>query len=84
MASAIEAILRKLKLEKLIVKFQEEHVDISVVLSLSDNELMRLGVDTIGDRVRLKELCKEAQSESGEILRASSSQQRESVRVSFL
>ena len=42
-------------------KFQAERMDPSTVLSSSDTELARLGVATIGDRIRLRELCKEAE-----------------------
>ena len=45
----------------LIEKFREQRMDPSVILSSSDSELARLGVSTIGDRVRLRELCKEAE-----------------------
>jgi hypothetical protein len=35
-------------------------VDEKIVLSSTDSELSRLGISTIGDRVRLRELCKQS------------------------
>ena len=42
-------------------------MDPSAVLSSSDGELDRLGVSTIGDRVRLRELCKEEESDGQQL-----------------
>jgi hypothetical protein len=58
---AMEHILQQLNMGTLIEKFREQKMDPSVILSSSDSELARLGVSTIGDRVRLRELCKEAE-----------------------
>lgn len=55
----MEKILQKLGLVNLLSRFLEERVDENVVLASTDSELSRLGVATIGDRVRLRELCKE-------------------------
>ena len=38
-------------------KFEDERVDFNVIMSDSDEDLIRLGVRTIGDRVRLRESC---------------------------
>ena len=51
-------ILEKLGLNLVIKKFQDEKVDIKVVISGSDEDLIRLGVRTIGDRIRLRETCR--------------------------
>ena len=40
-------------------------MDEKIVLSSTDAELSRLGVSTIGDRVRLRELCKQAVQNQG-------------------
>ena len=56
----MEVILQELGLGTMIVRFSEERVDPEVlhVVSLNDNELVRLGVNTIGERVRSRELCR--------------------------
>ncbi|XP_061171814.1 uncharacterized protein LOC133181305 [Saccostrea echinata] len=53
--SSIDSVLEELKLQYLIGRFHEEKVEISDIQSLTDGELNRLGVTTIGDRVRLRE-----------------------------
>ena len=56
-ATAIEAWLysHRLKsgLKSLVTRFEEERIDGNVALTLSDGELKRLGIDTIGDKYRL-------------------------------
>ena len=37
--------------------FSNERIDPEVTLSMSDSALSDLGVNTIGDRIRLRELC---------------------------
>lgn len=54
----MEEILKEIGLSVLIEKFKEERIDEKIALSLTDSELIRLGVDTIGDRARFRELCK--------------------------
>ncbi len=56
----MERILQQLGLANLLSRFVDERVDEKIVLSSTDSELSRLGVSTIGDRVRLRELCKQA------------------------
>lgn len=60
----MEDILTKLNLEALVAVFRRERIVPSIVQSMSDEELERLGVTAIGDRVRLRELCKEGQEDS--------------------
>ena len=52
---AMERILQRLNMRTLIDKFREQRMDPCTVLSSSDGELARLGISTIGDRVRLRE-----------------------------
>ena len=54
----IEVILTTLQLGCLIESFKQERIDCHAVVSATDSELQRLGVATIGDRVRLRESCK--------------------------
>ena len=51
-------ILDKLGLNLVTTKFQDEQVDIKVFISASEEDLIRLGVRTIGDRIRLREACR--------------------------
>ena len=52
-----KSIPKDLKLESLISKFAAERIEPENVSELSDDELVRLGVTTIGDRHRLRALC---------------------------
>ena len=54
----MESILEQLGLGTLFERFAEEKVDPEVILSMSESSLIRLGVETLGDRVRIKERCK--------------------------
>ena len=56
----MEGILQQLGLANLLSRFVDERVDEKIVLSSTDSELSRLGISTIGDRVRLRELCKQS------------------------
>ena len=51
-------ILDKLGLNLVTKKCQDEKVDIKVVISASDEDLIRLGVRATGDRNRLREACR--------------------------
>lgn len=64
--SKMENILDKLGLPTVFEKFKREKIDEKIALSLSDNELIRLGITTIGDRVRFRDLCqRESNSSDG-------------------
>lgn len=53
----MEAILNELGLGILKETFEAEQVEPEVVACLSDGNLASLGVSTIGNRIRLQELC---------------------------
>lgn len=53
----MEPILNELGLGILRERFEAERVEPEVVACLSDGNLASLGVSTIGDRIRLRELC---------------------------
>ena len=55
----MESILEQLGLGTLFERFAEEKVDPEVILSMSESSLIRLGVETLGDRVQIKERCKQ-------------------------
>ena len=45
-------------------KFEDEKVDFNVIMSASDVDLIQLGVRTIGDRVRLRDVCRRVYTRS--------------------
>ena len=51
-------IFTELKLETLAAVFRQEIIVPSIVQSMSNEKIERLDVTAIGDRVRLRELCK--------------------------
>ena len=55
----MDEILTEPNLETLAAVFQREIIVPSIVQSMSNDKIERLGVTAIGDRVRLRELCKE-------------------------
>ena len=55
----MDGTLTQLNFETLATVFQREKTVPSIVQSMSKEEIERLGVTAIGDRVRLRELCKE-------------------------
>ena len=61
-------ILDKLGLNLVTKKFQEEKVDIKVVISASDGDLIRLGIRTIVDRIRLREACRRISEANSSLL----------------
>lgn len=73
----MDDILRKLNLGTLVDRFNDEKVEVDTVISASDSELARLGVCTIGDRIRLRNLCKATKQEDSEVSHASTSKNRE-------
>ena len=57
-------ILEILGMSMLSQKFEDERMDFNVILSASDEDLMLLGVRTIGDRVRLRRACRQVYTRS--------------------
>ena len=57
-------IFTELNLETLAAVFQREIIVPSIVQSMSNEKIERLDVTAIGDRVRLRELCKEDKENS--------------------
>ena len=54
----MEKILEKIGLGTLIGRFQEERIEPEIVLAMTDGELTRLGISTMGDRIRLRRTCR--------------------------
>ena len=59
----MEDSLKELLLESLIPHFLAERIEPANVAALSDEELCRVGVTTIGDRLRLRDLCAVAEKD---------------------
>ena len=76
----MDDILRELNLGTLVDRFNDEKVEVDTVISASDSELARLGVCTIGDRIRLRNLCKARKQEDSEVSHASTSNPRRQGR----
>jgi hypothetical protein len=60
---SVEAVLQEVGLHALFDNFKTQRVEFDTLLSLSDTELCRLGVTTIGDRIRLREKVRETQDQ---------------------
>ena len=54
----MDKVLEDAGLSILRERFQEERIDPEIVIAMSDVELARLGVQTIGDRIRLRSACR--------------------------
>ena len=57
-------ILQSLGISMLSKTFEDERVDFNIIMSASDEDLIRLGVRTIGDRVRLRDACRRVYTRS--------------------
>lgn len=72
----MEEILQSLNLGNLSHRFGVERIEPETALAASDQQLIHLGVGTIGDRIRLRDACKKKIAESA----SSSSSQATAVR----
>ena len=59
----MEDILNKAGLSELLQRFIAEKVKPETIAAATDLDLIRLGVATIGDRVRLREACSKKEKE---------------------
>ncbi len=60
----LEASLSQIGLRSLVEKFYEEKLDFQTQLAASDQELTRLGVVRMGDKVHLRQLYQQEQQKS--------------------
>ena len=60
----MEQILQSLNLGTLYARFQEQRIEPETLLAASDQELVRLGISTIGDRIRIRDACKKKLEEN--------------------
>lgn len=56
----MDKVLEAAGLLTLLERFKEERIDPELVLTMTDAELTRLGVTTIGDRIRLRTVCRDS------------------------
>ncbi|XP_071147376.1 uncharacterized protein [Mytilus edulis] len=89
MAEKITIILQELGLESVTHNFESEKIDLQTCLSLNDTQLIRLGVNAMGDRLRLyarvrSELSKDDQLKEGTSDLSSSSQPTSSLACGIL
>ena len=54
----MQKILDEIGLGTLVGRFQEERIEPEIVSAMTDGELTRLGVSTMGDRIPLRRLCR--------------------------
>ena len=57
-------ILQTVNLASLLDRFQAQRMEAESVLAASDQDLIRLGVSTIGDRIRLHDACRKKVEEN--------------------
>ena len=55
----MEGILKELSLETLVTNFRRERIVPVTITSMNDEQIERLGVTAIGDRVRLRAACRD-------------------------
>ena len=79
----MDDILREQNLGTLVDRFNDEKVEVDTVISASDGKLAPLSVCTIGERVRLCNLCKAMKQEDSEVSHASTSKNREEQLALF-
>ena len=60
----MEQILQSLNLGTLYARFQEQRIEPETLLAASDQELVHLGISTIGDRIRIRDACKKKLEEN--------------------
>ena len=58
MASEVQSVINYAGLATLLPRFISERVYVNVILAASDQDLIRLGISTIGDRCRLRVACR--------------------------
>ena len=54
----MDKILEEAGLSTLLPRFNDERIEPELIVAMTDAELTRLGVTTIGDRVRLRSICR--------------------------
>ncbi len=57
---ALEDALVAVGLSALLPRCVGEKIDLNVIREMSDREMIRIGVETIGDRVRLRQFAQHA------------------------
>ena len=52
--TSLKNVLENIGLGYLYTRFEDKKIDIKMINNLTDRELIRLGIETIGDRARLR------------------------------
>ena len=52
-------LLEVIDLKELLERFKVENVTVKIISSMSDEDMIRVGVSTIGDIIRLRECAKQ-------------------------
>ena len=60
----MEQIIQTVNLASLLDRFQVQRMEVESMLAASDQDLIRLGVSTIGDRIRLRDACRKKVEEN--------------------
>ena len=69
----MDEILEEAGLSTLLTRFNEERIEPELIVAMTDAELTRLGVTTIGDRVRLRSVCRKKKDINNERIESTSS-----------
>ena len=77
----MEEILRSLQMETLFNCFRAQRMEPQSTLAASDQELVRLGVTTIGDRIRLRDACKKKIDDDAALLNQQSAAGEERLSI---
>jgi hypothetical protein len=75
----MKRILEDLKLSHLIPKFETEKIEVTNFLTLSEEQVILLGVSALGDRIRIEEKVRESQRENSTDLADLIKTQREAL-----
>lgn len=70
---SIQDVLKKLNLEEFISNFEKEKITTRIIPTLKDEDIERLGIKALGDRIRLRQMCAKAISDGTSNVAASTS-----------
>jgi len=59
MPTSLEELFKNINLEKYIESFVEQEIDVETFMSMSDNDLREMGVNTFGARRKMSMAIKE-------------------------
>ena len=77
----MDAILQSLGMETFLNRFQAQWMEPQSTVAASDQELVRLGVTTIGDRIRLRDTCKRELDDAAAVTNQTSAARQERLSI---